>query len=42
MIQQHDEMPKGELQQLLNGEMLTHQTSELFANKKVVLFAFRK
>ena len=39
MIQQHDEMPKGELQQLLNGEMLTHQTSELFANKKVVLFA---
>ena len=39
MIQQHDEMPKGELQQLLNGEMVTHQTSELFANKKVVLFA---
>nr|WP_259337941.1 peroxiredoxin [Colwellia sp. RSH04] len=32
-------MPQGELQQLRNGEMITHQTNELFANKKVVLFA---
>lgn len=39
MIQQHNEMPQGELQQLRNGEMITHQTNELFANKKVVLFA---
>jgi len=32
-------MPTGELQQLANGNMITHNTDELFANKKVVLFA---
>ena len=32
-------MPVGELQELKNGDMLTHNTAELFANKKVVLFA---
>lgn len=32
-------MPSGELQQLSDGNMITHQSDELFANKKVVLFA---
>jgi len=32
-------MPEGELQELKNGEMITHNTQTLFANKKVVLFA---
>jgi peroxiredoxin len=39
MIQQNAAMPQGQLQELKNGEMLTHNTAELFANKKVVLFA---
>jgi len=39
MIQQDTLMPVGELQELKNGDMLTHNTAELFANKKVVLFA---
>jgi len=39
MIQENVKMPAGELQQLFNGEMLTHNTDILFANKKVVLFA---
>jgi peroxiredoxin len=39
MINQNDTMPKGQLQELKNGEMLSHNTEELFANKKVVLFA---
>ena len=39
MIQQNDPMPEGELSELKNGNMTTHQTQELFANKKVVLFA---
>ena len=39
MIQQNNTMPAGTLQQLNNGEMVSHNTTELFANKKVVLFA---
>jgi len=39
MINQNTTMPKGQLQELKNGEMLNHSTDELFANKKVVLFA---
>jgi glutaredoxin/glutathione-dependent peroxiredoxin len=39
MIQENTKMPTGELQQLTNGEMICHNTDELFANKKVVLFA---
>jgi peroxiredoxin len=39
MIQKDSQMPIGELQELKNGNMLTHNTAELFANKKVVLFA---
>ena len=39
MIKQKSLMPAGELQQLKNGEMTTHKTAELFADKKVVLFA---
>jgi glutaredoxin/glutathione-dependent peroxiredoxin len=39
MIQENMKMPTGELQQLANGNMITHNTDELFANKKVVLFA---
>jgi peroxiredoxin len=39
MIQQNEAMPTGELSELKNGNMVTHQTSELFANKKIVLFA---
>jgi peroxiredoxin len=39
MIKQHSPMPEGQLQELKNGEMTTHNTQELFSNKKVVLFA---
>ena len=39
MIQENMKMPTGELQQLTNGDMVCHNTDELFANKKVVLFA---
>ncbi|TMM45731.1 peroxiredoxin [Colwellia ponticola] len=39
MIALNETMPVGELQQLTNGELITHNTQELFANKKVVLFA---
>jgi len=39
MIKQHSAMPEGQLQELKNGEMITHNTQELFANKKIVLFA---
>ena len=37
MIKQNSLMPVGELQELKNGEMITHNTAELFATKKVVL-----
>jgi len=39
MIQENTPMPSGELSQLKNGNMITHNTDELFADKKVVLFA---
>lgn len=39
MIQENALMPSGQLQELKNGEMITHQTDVLFANKKVVMFA---
>jgi peroxiredoxin len=39
MIQHNSTMPEGTLQQLTNGEMISHNTTELFANKKIVLFA---
>lgn len=39
MIEQNGLLPVGELQELKNGEMITHNTAELFANKKVVVFA---
>ena len=39
MIEQDTLMPVGKLRELKNGDMLTHNTAELFANKKVVLFA---
>jgi len=39
MIELNNVMPEGELQELKNGEMVTHNTAELFSNKKVVLFA---
>jgi peroxiredoxin len=39
MIELNNVMPEGQLQELKKGEMLTHNTQELFANKKVVLFA---
>lgn len=39
MIQENQAMPTGELSQLKDGNMITHNTEELFANKKVVLFA---
>lgn len=39
MIQQHKPMPEGQLQELKNGELITHNTKELFTHKKVVLFA---
>lgn len=39
MIALNATMPEGQLQELKDGEMITHKTSELFANKKVVMFA---
>lgn len=39
MIQLNHEMPKGELLELCKGEVVTHQTHELFNHKKVVIFA---
>lgn len=39
MITEQGKMPSGQLQELKDGNMLTHNTDELFANKKVVLFA---
>ncbi|MGB1261872.1 MAG: peroxiredoxin [Cognaticolwellia sp.] len=39
MIQANDNMPVGQLQELKDGEMISHNTAELFANKKVVMFA---
>jgi len=39
MIELNSLMPVGELQELKDGEMITHNTAELFSNKKVVLFA---
>ncbi|MFT5757816.1 MAG: peroxiredoxin [Alteromonadaceae bacterium] len=39
MIKQNEPMPTGELSELKNGDMITHQTQTLFANKKIVLFA---
>lgn len=39
MIQENSPMPAGELSQLKDGNMITHNTDELFANQKVVLFA---
>ncbi|MBA6295731.1 peroxiredoxin [Colwellia sp. MB02u-9] len=39
MITLNATMPNGQLQELKDGEMITHKTSELFANKKVVMFA---
>jgi peroxiredoxin len=39
MIQQSQLMPEGQLQELKDGELLTHNTQDIFANKKVVLFA---
>ncbi|MFD2165697.1 peroxiredoxin [Thalassotalea euphylliae] len=39
MIAINSKMPSGELQQRKNGEMTNHNTDELFAGKKVVMFA---
>ena len=39
MITLNATMPEGQLQELKDGEMITHKTSELFANKKIVMFA---
>ncbi|WP_286264015.1 peroxiredoxin [Thalassotalea atypica] len=39
MITLNEKMPIGQLQQLKDGNLITHNTAELFANKKVVLFA---
>ena len=39
MIALNAAMPDGQLQELKNGEMITHNTAELFATKKIVLFA---
>jgi peroxiredoxin len=39
MIALNATMPDGQLQELKDGDMVTHKTSELFANKKVVMFA---
>ncbi|WP_448554106.1 redoxin family protein [Thalassotalea montiporae] len=35
----NDKMPSGQIQELKDGEMISHATDELFSNKKVVLFA---
>lgn len=39
MIQQGQAIPKATLSELTNDGMISHNTDELFANKKVVLFA---
>jgi len=39
MIKLNDNMPHGELQQLISSAATTHTSAELFSNKKVVLFA---
>lgn len=39
MIEINQSMPAGELQERKNGESITHNTSTLFADKKVVIFA---
>ncbi|XQW85328.1 peroxiredoxin [Thalassotalea piscium] len=39
MISENTKMPAGQLQQLVDGSMVMHDTDALFANKKVVLFA---
>lgn len=39
MIALNDKMPIGQLQELKEGNLVTHNTAEFFANKKVVLFA---
>lgn len=39
MIQEKMKMPTGVLQQLTSGNMVSHNTDELFKDKKVVLFA---
>jgi peroxiredoxin len=39
MIKVNDKMPEGQLQQLVDGNMLTHSNSDLFDNKNVVIFA---
>ncbi|MBA6328037.1 peroxiredoxin [Colwellia sp. MB02u-6] len=39
MITLNATMPDGQLKELKDGEMITHNTTELFANKKVVMFA---
>jgi len=38
MIQTNQSMPSGKLQQLTNGNTITHHTDDLFKDKKVVLF----
>ncbi|GHE89236.1 peroxiredoxin [Thalassotalea profundi] len=39
MITENTKMPSGQLQQMVNGNMVTIETDEFFADKKVVLFA---
>jgi len=39
MISVNDRLPQGQLQELKDGDMINHDTNELFAGKKVVLFA---
>jgi glutaredoxin/glutathione-dependent peroxiredoxin len=39
MITINATMPAGHLQELKDGEVINHNTAELFANKKVVMFA---
>ncbi|WP_448564836.1 redoxin family protein [Thalassotalea ganghwensis] len=39
MISVNDKMPIGQLQQIVDGNLVIHNTPELFANRKVVLFA---
>lgn len=39
MINVNDTMPAGELQQLTSDGMVNHSASDLFANKKIVMFA---
>jgi peroxiredoxin len=39
MITLNATMPDGQLKELKDGEMITHNTAELFTNKKVVMFA---